>query len=343
LASPSFAPSSKLTAGYIKVPTHFIENLGAFKPAEVAFSLVYFRRAGELGADATIPDTVWQKWTGYSPRQKEYALHAMQAKGMSFEGRGDKTRYSITREQWMEALLKHEPSVYDPKRKERDARAVAAKAGAKVHEECRDQGCSMLRGNCPNDEAAKKQSSPLLVMPNAQPVAQTPHDRVFHTKVGSSPAEQAEKQVSPSAATKLAQPVAQTARTAGKKVEQLFALTMATLQSFFPLVAALFLTRLLTAVRKSFPDISDAELAQAVKIAFVPGRQRSEGLFLTRVPEALEMIRRKEKQQIAAAIARGTPSEKPDPTWLKECHKVLDDPSQSELMKALARDLMKSS
>lgn len=83
----------------------------------------------------------------------------------------------------------------------------------------------------------------------------------------------------------------QGAQTVEKAVEEAWLLTMAKLRSFFPLIAMPFLMLLLVAVRKTFADVTDIELARAVEISFKPG-QETEGLFLQTVPEAVAALRR---------------------------------------------------
>lgn len=87
-----------------------------------------------------------------------------------------------------------------------------------------------------------------------------------------------------------------TAQTVAIATEKIWAATMAMLCSFFPLVGALFLARLVEIVRGHFPDITDGELAEAVRVAYHPS-QRTEGLFLWRVPPAISAIRKKKRAE----------------------------------------------
>lgn len=262
MATAALQPTRQITAGYFKVPNSFAENQTALIPAERALALIILRRAGDLNGEATISDRVWESWTGLAPRQKEYAIKGLREKGLMVTGRGDTAKFSWDWTRWNEALRNRETIVSpnaDPKRKER-----TAKVGAKVHEECHDHGCKMLReGQCPGDAA---QSTAQAV------TGSKPASGLFLTKIAQS-----------------------TAQTVEQATEKAWAATMAALCSFFPLVAVNFLVRFLSMVRAIFPDVTDLELAQAVRMAHIPN-QRSEGLFLpshsTRVISALRLIRR---------------------------------------------------
>jgi hypothetical protein len=65
-------------------------------------------------------------------------------------------------------------------------------------------------------------------------------------------------------------------------------------RKFFPLVNVAFLVRLVAMVRALFLDIQDQELAAAVNYAYFQkaGFQKSEGLFLFTVPEAIAALRK---------------------------------------------------
>jgi hypothetical protein len=88
-------------------------------------------------------------------------------------------------------------------------------------------------------------------------------------------------------ATAIAQPVAQVVTAA-------WAQTLEAVRRFFPLVNVAFLVRLVAMVRALFLDIQDHELAAAVNYAYFQkaGFQKSEGLFLFTVPEAIAALRK---------------------------------------------------
>jgi hypothetical protein len=88
-------------------------------------------------------------------------------------------------------------------------------------------------------------------------------------------------------ATSIAQPVAQVVAAAWVQ-------TLEAVRSFFPLVNVAFLVRLVAMVRALFLDVDDTELAKAVHYAYTQkiGFQKSEGLFLFTVPEAIAALRK---------------------------------------------------
>jgi hypothetical protein len=88
-------------------------------------------------------------------------------------------------------------------------------------------------------------------------------------------------------ATSIAQPVAQVVTAAWVQ-------TLEAVRNFFPLVNVAFLVRLVAMVRALFLDVDDAELAKAVNYAYFQkvGFQKSEGLFLFTVPEAIAALRK---------------------------------------------------
>jgi len=260
-------PQQKISAGYTRVPNSFIENLHLLKlPASEKLALITMRQDQDERPNArkSVSDRQWEDWTGLKSRAKELAVKELQGFGLCIVGRGDTAKFSWDWDRYNQAIRERHQGEYDPKRAEREKRAVTAKIGAKVHEECHDNGCAMLRaGQCPGDAP----QSTAEVATGSKPAT-----RLFLTQV--------------------AQPVAQTVERATEKA---WAATMAALCSFFPLVAVNFLVRFLSMVRAIFPDVTDLELAQAVRMAHIPN-QRSEGLFLpshsTRVISALRLIRR---------------------------------------------------
>ena len=258
MASVAIRPVSEK---FTRVPNAFIENQHLFKlPASRALALITFRSEQDQARwHGKITDAHWESWTGLGVRAKELACKELAGFGLETEGRGDKTTFSWNWDRWQEAIRDKHQGEYDPKRKDREAKAVTAKPGANVHEECAGQGCAMLRaGNCPGTNESivndTKPASLLFLTPIAQPVTQT--------------VEQA--------------------------AEKAWALTLATLCSFFPLIGAAFLMRLLQVVRGVFPSITDQELAAAIGEAFFP-EQFSHKAFLISVPNAILRMRRKKK------------------------------------------------
>lgn len=264
MATPALQ-TRPVTENYTRVPNSFIQNQHLFKlPASRALALIAFRVEQDSKWHGRITDAHWHTWTGLSPRAKELASTELKGFGLEVSGRGDKVaKYSWNWDRWHEAIQTKHQGEYDPKRAEREKRAVIAKEGAKVHEECHDHGCAMLReGSCPG---SSDNSTADAVM------GSKPKSGLFLTSI--------------------TQPVAQTVEEATEKA---WAASMAALQSFFPILKVIFLIRLLQIVRGYFPTITDQELAEAIHAAFVP-QQFSPKLFLSSVPNAIARLRREKK------------------------------------------------
>jgi hypothetical protein len=173
MASPALVSTKTPTAGFFQVPSSFAENQASMIPAERALALILFRRATDsrgithFEGTATLSDRTWEAWTGMKPRMKELAIKGLRERGLGVEGRGDTAKFRFDVNRWNESLKTLERSNYDPKRTERD-QAAAAK---KVHPDCAT-GCAKLR-ELQAKEGGSNQPSALLVMPIAQPVAQS--------------------------------------------------------------------------------------------------------------------------------------------------------------------------
>lgn len=137
---------------------------------------------------------------------------------------------------------------------------------------------------------------------------------------------------SPFLVTNIAQPVAQTVEQAS---ERAWALTLAALRSFFPLIELIFLSRLINIVRGHFTNISDAELAEAVRIAYVP-TQKSAGLFLWRVPLALKLIRRRAKVEQTTPLMLRAPAD----AERESLTRMASDERESPEMREIARHIL---
>ncbi len=176
MPSPAFASDLRETR-YFKVPNEFAENQSAFIPAERALALLIFREATvekngkkitDLNGTARISDQYWHDCTGLEPRMLENAVRGLKQKGLEVAGRGSKAVYRWNWPRWTEAMRSvPNPTAYDPKRKERDAK----RAAQNVHPDCAT-GCAKLR-EC---QQSTNQSTPFLVTNIAQPVAQTPQE-----------------------------------------------------------------------------------------------------------------------------------------------------------------------
>lgn len=265
MATPALAV--RPTAGFVQVPSSFVENQAAFIPAERALALTLFRRVTDdkghtnLRGTATISDRTWEKWTGLQPRMKELAIKGLREKGLMVDGRGDTAKFSWDWERWNNALAEPKRSDYDPKRKEREQRAAANK----VHPDCAT-GCAKLRELEQANKTGLESKTPLLVTSIAQPVAQ---------------------QIQVSAP----KPAAQRSCNSLSDTEAKWTLTLAAMRSQFASVGVDLLVRLL-AVVVSFVkmNLSDYVLAEAVKEAYADSRGRWESpiLLLKTVPNVLK-------------------------------------------------------
>lgn len=160
--------SAKVTAGYAVIPNSIIENQVNLTRAELALALIVLRRGG-ASDPITVSDRNWESWTGLSPRNKEYAISGLKAKGLEVDGRGDQARFKWTRNTWENYVRHAERS--KPHTAGR-VQSVPAKAGSRVHPSCRDTGCAMLSCSPP---ATRENGTGLSLVPAtaiAQPVAQ---------------------------------------------------------------------------------------------------------------------------------------------------------------------------
>lgn len=276
----SAAPARRIpTGGYSKIPNSLIENQASLTHAELALALIVCRREGQENP-VPVSDRNWQSWTGLSPRAKEYAAAGLKEKGLAIHGRGDSAKYRFERTKWDDFVRHTERS--RPRTKGRKA-AVEPKKGAKIHPECRERGCALLAAD------------PEFATSNAQPVAQTDGSQVSSQTAGATCVDSTRQRLTLLSPSPIAQRVAQRVT---DSAEQVWSKTLAALQIAFPLVGVVFLVRLVAIVRALFVDVTDPELAAAVDFAFraKQGRQKSEGLFLLTVPDAMRLARSKRQR-----------------------------------------------
>lgn len=329
--SAAASPSLKnVTKGWTPIPVSLIENQAALAPGELRLALVVLRR----GDDRPISDTHWTKWTGLSPRLKEYAIKGLREKGLVVEGRGDEAKFSWDGHAWSR-YVHTLPPVGEPTKARTAGRSVDPKPGAKVHAECRDKGCAMLRAECASGGLS-------LITPTgiAKPVAQsstvgTPSPLVTSSAASSSTATST-TQLTSISSTPIAQPVAQSAYW---NLSAVWAQTLAALQAVFPLIDVSFLVRLLSIVQVLFKDVTDSELAKAVNRAYseTGSRMKSEGLFLKTVPEALAASRRVPKPIHSPPDC----DEHLDDSALEEVRAVAENPDAPDWQREKARRILR--
>ena len=255
-------PQRQATRGYFECPNSLAENQALLTPAERALALLLFRR----DEGSVITDETWTKWTGLEPRSKNYAAAGLRKKGLEVQGEGDRARYTFHRHRWDNFVRTAEPV----ERPRTEGRAETPAPGAKVHPECRENGCSLLRAKAVGllcGPVESKRSGEV-----AQPVAQA-----------NSPKE-------PALAT------ANGGKDSVNGGERAWAKTLGALRSAFALIGVFFVMQLLAEIRRrspGLPDPTDEELAAAVELAWstTKHKQKHPGLFKDTVPEALRVLR----------------------------------------------------
>jgi hypothetical protein len=328
---------------YFTVPNSFIENSALLTDAEIRLALVMLRRPNQ-----TISDHNWGAWTGLSARLKEYAIRGLKEKGViDMRGRGERALYQFQPDEWIK-YARHADRTIRPKTAGA-RKSVEPKAGARIHPECRERGCQLLR-----QTTGETGLSGLDATQIAQPVAQTENlDSIGRrcsgavTDSAAAAAETRPEQLITLIAPLIAQPVARSA----EAIEKTWEKTLAAIhQCGFAWVWVAFLLKLVAAVRALWPQATDDQVAAAVAIAFAAkrGRQYSEALFLCTVPEAMHVVMKRPKaagdraappgaaDDMRAALkraaseyrARGAPCE----AWAPKCDELV------ERLNALAPD-----
>jgi hypothetical protein len=301
--------------GYCETPNALVVNLGLLTHAELCLALVNCRR----GDNKPIPDELWSEWTGLHPRMKQHAAKGLTKRGcLRVEGKGNSAKFTFDRDAWNQYVTHAERS----KPRTAGRRAVDPKPAQKVDPECRERGCGLLRMRCgetglspdTTTQDAKPVSGitdPMLVIADHLAAGGSVHV-VPVSKLQNTPAP-ARLSLVPS--SEVAKPVSRiiiptdaSRATPGKvgtptgggrtpapqtSPESVWLSTLSTLRSVFPLVGLEFLARLLAVVCSLFADVTDSELAKAIRVAWAWKRsvQAREGLFLLTVPEALRWMR----------------------------------------------------
>ena len=283
-----------------------VENQSLLTPAELRLGMCIVRRGGHREG-VTVSDHVWRNWTGLDPRSKELAAKGLQKKCFHVQGRGDKARFSFARPEWndfvRQASRDHKPRT--------EGRRVDPRPGQKLHQDCRERGCAMLMAE--NPPGALSLVSPAS---NAKPVSQDLPEREAgaiagldgkpsgseqragcqaprQTSINSPAPAGRDTPVSSIPSTLNAKPVSQGDYNP-PPAETEWVKTLLALRSAFPLVGLPFLARLLAVVQALFSNLTDHELAVSIRRAWdaYSKSQKSAGLFLQTVPQALYAARR---------------------------------------------------
>jgi hypothetical protein len=302
-AAPRVSPNS-LVATVMAYNT-LVEHTVLMTPAEyrLATALVH---AGAHRQPVGLSDATWEKWTGLDPRSMEIATKGLLSKGFEVQGRGRQARYRFDFDpnrkngKWMQFI-----STAERQCKPRSAgrKADPPKKPA-LHPDC-EGGCELAR---------RAELNLVLADKNAKRVS---HNTAPSGAEQSTPTEGGVQ--SPNAATCLAQKgltliqnAKHVSQNSAQVVEQQWARSLAALRAIFPLVGLGFLARLVAVVIGLFCDLSDLELADAIGFAWnARGRyQKSEGLFLLTVPDAVRALR---EQKARAATQAALDAPKPVP------------------------------
>lgn len=270
---------------YVKVPTSVVEHLWLLTPAETALTLMVLRRGSRAGSfvPVSISDENWQKWTGLSPRQREYAIAGLRQKGLSMEGRGDRAKFTFDVSAFQAFAKSAAPAEVEVRTKGR-AKGVTVPAGTIVHEDCKRNGCQMLCGT-PEQSCTPSAVVSLPVIVPASPKSPERGETVAGGNgyyVDLKPRHDL---------------VSQPRRKNGKSREAETDLALmdrfsATVQTFHRLgfvgVGGSFVRALLDRCG----NVDDAILASAVERAYElkRGRQQGEGLFLLTVPPLVKAV-----------------------------------------------------
>ena len=290
-AAAQSAPAVRTVAnGFTKVPNSVITNIGILSHAELCLALVTLCKDSDGNAVA-IDDDTWTRWTGLQARMKKYAVAGFaRRKCFRIEGEGKQMRFGFDHVGWRSHVREVAPATPRPKTLGRKA-GVTPKAGAKVHPDCFERGCSKL--------ADQNNGLSLVPCSSVQPVAQN---------LPSWPPPPETKPSEPTKENKgvksgSVQPVAQTKAS----VEKVWAKTFEQIQAAFPIAGVMFLVRLLAVIRAAFQNVTDEELANAVKVAYFAkkAKQRDEGLFLLTVPDALSALRKCKPIPAAVSVTDG--------------------------------------
>jgi len=299
------APSTRrVTGGYFECPNSFAENQWLLTPAERALALIVLRREPYK----PISDEHWTRWTGLEARSKKYAIAGLSKKGLAVRGTGDAAQFAWDSGRWSH-YVRTVPGAVATRT---EGRAATSEKTVERHALCAEFGCQLARAARSDLGNAPQQNHDL--MPGlVQPVAQT--ELPLLQTISSPP--QGAVAANPASSDHCG--AGERKAKAGKERSEFTATderawekTLGALRQFFPLVMIAFVLRLIEACRLAgYADVSDAQMAEAVLLAFnmKPRSYRGEGLFLSTVPEALAKMRR-----------RPPPSEDPLVGDLKAAH-----------------------
>jgi hypothetical protein len=323
--------ASSLKSHFFKVPNDFAEHLYLLPDAELRLAIMACRVDG-----ITISDNYWQRCSGRSARHKLNALRGLQAKNaLTLEGRGNSTRYRFNYEAWSHYCRTAPPSGKDKPRT--FGRGPTKTPVASAHPDCIANGCQMAR--------RQEGASPLTLIEFRKPVSDSERTdlsgqanaiaddcgRRLEENLHQYNADSADvsgcnrepgKPATLVPATKFRKPVSNSGQTQGKPrkrkpatitppttIEESRAawpLAVAVLVAVFKQRAWTFFPLLIAGLLPEFPDVTDAELAEAMRRGVRPS-MKTPGLWQRTVPDELRQIRADASQ----AIVNGSPPGEP--------------------------------
>lgn len=252
-----------------------VENQGVFTDAEFRLATIIVKSGGHREG-VVVSDRTWKSWTRRSGRCLEIALRGLKEKGISVEGKGDRARFRFNPVAFETFIRKTQP---EKPRVQQKRKPILAKPGMEIHPDCQT-GCQRL---C--DQSKKCTVVAIDSAPKVSGTVPEPEQLGSQRNENSAPRHPGADLRTDPLPSRNSQP---SERAGSRSAQQPnWPLTLATMRSHFLTAGESFLTDLL---KKLPADVSDAELAQVLKITRKP-HQKSEMLWLKTVPDALKNLR----------------------------------------------------
>lgn len=246
----------KTTPGDFQMPRSIVENLGLMTHAELMLVTITLRRS-QQALPPTLPDELWEKWTGKEARQKRRAIEGLRDKGLEVRGFGDKARYYFDPEKWENYIRLRDPE-------ETANTAGYVHKPRPMHPDCAARGCQKA---CETTQCSD------TIPPDAKVVSieSGPNEA---NKSGTLWSNLSNSDAKP-----------QNLKNRGFR----FPLALEAIRQFFPWVEKDFLGQLVSAVYRKCKYFTDEQLTQAIRGA-KKRYQTSEALFLQTVPGRVRAI-----------------------------------------------------
>jgi hypothetical protein len=325
----STAPAA-LRSEYFKVPNDLAEHMHLFPDAELRLGLITCRRQG-----LPISDRTWEEWTGRSARHKLNAVRGLQKKNiLRVDGRGNSARYTFDYKAWSHYCQ----SAGQTEKPRTWGRAATVKTPiANAHPDCVRNGCMMAR--------RQEGANPLTLVELRKPVSNSEAESAEITTDVSACNHAEQKPVTHTVATTNRKRVSNSGQTQGKERNRKPAKaaapkTIAESENDWPLAFAMlgmfgktalgYLCVLIPLLLGEFPDITDDELAEAMRLGTKPGKMKSPGLWQHTVPDQLRQIR-SNRTETAARAAPSPPALNPLRLELERVYERYKDERKTEI------------